>query len=72
MYGVWRVIVFHASPVGFPHCRYMNSAKAGDVLRIKSECIKTGKNLAFATVDISKKDDDKLIATGRQTKFVNF
>jgi len=50
----------------------MSSAKAGDVLRIKSECIKTGKNMAFATVDIMKKVDDKLIATGRQTKFVNF
>ena len=44
----------------------------GDVLQIKSECIKQGKTLAFATVDITRKEDNKLIAVGRQTKFVGF
>ncbi len=52
-------------------CRYLSGAKVGDVLRIKSECIKKGKTLAFATVDIMRKEDNKLVAIGRQTKYVN-
>lgn len=52
-------------------CRYLSGAKVGDVLRVKSECIKKGKTLAFATVDIMRKEDNKLVAIGRQTKYVN-
>ena len=51
--------------------RYLSSAKAGDVLEIKSECIKKGSKLAFATVDVIRKKDGKLIAVGRQTKYID-
>ncbi len=40
------------------------------MLELRSECLKYGKTLAFATVDIVKKSDGTLIATGRQTKHV--
>ena len=49
---------------------YMKGAQAGDVLEIKSQCLKQGKTLAFATVDIFNKSDGALVATGRQTKYV--
>lgn len=51
--------------------RYLNSAKAGDVLEIKSDCIKKGKKLAFATVEMTKKETGQVIAVGRQTKYVD-
>lgn len=50
--------------------RYLGAARAGDVLEIKSECIKKGKRLAFATVDMTRKSDGQVIAVGRQTKYV--
>ena len=53
-------------------CRYIGAAKLGDVLEVRSECIKQGKNLAFATVNIIRKNDGNRIAIGRQTKFVGF
>ena len=52
-------------------CSYLKGAKAGDILEIKSQCLKQGKTLAFANVDIFKKSDGSLIATGRQTKFIS-
>ena len=50
---------------------YLKGAQAGDILEIKSQCLKQGKTLAFANVDIFKKSDGSLIATGRQTKFIS-
>ena len=52
------------------NCSYLKSAKVGDVLEIKSQCLKQGKSLAFANVDIFKKGDGSLVATGRQTKYI--
>ena len=49
---------------------YLKSAKVGDELEIKSQCLKQGKTLAFAGVDIYRKSDGSLIATGRQTKYI--
>ena len=48
-------------------CRYLKGAKAGDILEIRSESLECGEPLAFATVDIFKKEDGSLIAAGRQT-----
>ena len=55
----------------FPSLRYLSAARPGDVLEIKSECVKKGKRLAFATVDVTRKSDGQLIALGRHTKFVD-
>ncbi len=52
-------------------CRYLNGAKAGDLLEIRSECLKFGKSLAFTTVDILRRTDGTLIATGRLTNHVS-
>ncbi len=51
-------------------CSYLKAAKAGDVLELRAECLKYGKSLAFTTMDILKKSDGSLVATGRQTKHV--
>ena len=51
--------------------RYLNAAKVGDVLKITSDCVKRGKKIAFATVDISRKSDGCVIAVGRQTKYID-
>ena len=57
--------------LSFMQYSYLKSAQSGDVLEIKSQCLKQGKTLAFANVDIFKKSDGSLIATGRQTKFIS-
>ncbi len=46
----------------------MRPAYLGDVITIQSKCVKTGKSLAFATVDILNQDG-KLIAQGKHTKY---
>lgn len=46
----------------------MSPAYIGDTLVISAECLKLGKTLAFATVDIHKKEDGRLVAQGTQTK----
>lgn len=56
------------SYIFFP--RYLGAAQAGDVLELKAECIKKGKKLVFATLDVTRKSDGKLIAVGRHTKYV--
>ena len=47
----------------------MNPAHIGDTLLIDAECQKLGKTLAFAAVDIHKKDGS-LVAQGRHTKYL--
>lgn len=46
----------------------MKAARLGDVLTIKSECLKAGQSLGFATVDIINQNGD-LVAQGKHTKF---
>lgn len=48
----------------------MKAARLGDTLVIDAECLKLGKTLAFAAVDIRNKSDGTLIAQGRQTKHI--
>ena len=61
----------HTVLLPFVHMhRYLKAAKAGDVVEIRSECLKYGRSLAFATVDILNKNDGSLIAVGRHTKHV--
>ncbi|KAJ3185070.1 hypothetical protein HDU87_002636 [Geranomyces variabilis] len=50
------------------HVSFLNGGKLGDKLRIHSTCHKSGRTLAFTTVEI--KSGDKTIATGSHTKFV--
>ena len=49
----------------------MRPAHEGDTILIDAECLKVGKSLAFATVDIrNKSDGGKLIAQGKHTKHI--
>ena len=47
---------------------YLSAAKIGDIVTVETECRKLGKTLAFLEADF--KVNDKLIATGKHTKFV--
>ena len=55
-----------SKPILCPN-RYLEAAKAGDHLVIDSECLKVGRILASAMVDI-KNQNGLLICQGRQTK----
>ncbi|XP_051526863.1 acyl-coenzyme A thioesterase 13-like [Myxocyprinus asiaticus] len=47
---------------------YMNAAKIGEDILITAQVLKQGRTLAFATVDLTNKENGKLIAQGRHTK----
>ena len=51
-------------------CRCMSAAKLGDILTLDAKCVKAGKTMAFATMDIVNKDTGALVAQGRQTKYL--
>ena len=46
----------------------MSAAKVGEDILIDSKTQKVGRTLAFLTVDITRKSDGKLIASGKHTK----
>ncbi|XP_039270213.1 acyl-coenzyme A thioesterase 13-like [Styela clava] len=48
---------------------FISAASPGEKIVIESEVLRTGKNLAFANVNILK-EDGKLVATGRHTKYL--
>ena len=48
----------------------MRSAKVGTEILIDAKTLKLGKSLAFLSVDIKNKHDNKLIATGKHTKHI--
>ena len=47
---------------------YMSAAKLGDIVTIETECKKKGRNLAFMEAEFKK--GDKLLVTGKHTKFI--
>ena len=47
---------------------YLNSAKSGDLVTVETECKKLGKTIAFLEAEF--KVNEKLIATGKHTKFI--
>merc|ERR1712004_954269 len=47
---------------------YISAARVGEDIVIESETLKLGRTLAFLKVDISRKSDGKLIASGSHTK----
>ncbi|NWQ79478.1 ACO13 thioesterase, partial [Columbina picui] len=49
---------------------YASAAKIGEEILITAQVLKQGRNLAFATVDLTNKASGKLIAQGRHTKFI--
>lgn len=49
---------------------YLRAPKLGETVRIDAECLKVGRTLAFAKVDIRRLSDDALVAVGKHTKFV--
>lgn len=49
---------------------FLSAATLGETITISSEVVRTGKNLAFAKVEVKNKDG-KFIATGNHTKYMN-
>jgi acyl-CoA thioesterase FadM len=50
--------------------RYMKAAAEGETVVINCSTLKTGKTLAFLSVEITKKETGELIAVGSHTKFI--
>lgn len=48
----------------------MNIAKEGENVEIEAITRKTGKKIAFLEVEVKNKDTNKIIATGRHTKYI--
>ena len=49
---------------------FLRAARPGETITIDSECVKLGRTLAFATVEIRRSSDNEVIALGRHTKHV--
>uniref|UniRef100_A0A8C3BGE0 Acyl-coenzyme A thioesterase 13 n=1 Tax=Cairina moschata TaxID=8855 RepID=A0A8C3BGE0_CAIMO len=49
---------------------YTSAAKIGEEVLITAQILKQGRNIAFATVDLTNKATGKLIAQGRHTKYI--
>uniref|UniRef100_A0A8C2T358 Acyl-coenzyme A thioesterase 13 n=2 Tax=Coturnix japonica TaxID=93934 RepID=A0A8C2T358_COTJA len=49
---------------------YASAAKVGEEVLITAQVLKQGRNLAFASVDLTNKATGKLIAQGRHTKYI--
>ncbi|NWX04515.1 ACO13 thioesterase, partial [Caloenas nicobarica] len=49
---------------------YTSAAKIGEEILITAQILKQGRNLAFASVDLTNKASGKLIAQGRHTKYI--
>ncbi|NXO00705.1 ACO13 thioesterase, partial [Rhinopomastus cyanomelas] len=49
---------------------YTSAAKIGEEVLITAQILKQGRNIAFATVDLTNKTTGKLIAQGRHTKYI--
>lgn len=52
------------------NCRFLRAAKVGEEILIDARTVKLGKTLAFLSVEIKNKTDNKMIATGNHTKFI--
>ncbi|MEO6954422.1 MAG: PaaI family thioesterase [Polyangia bacterium] len=49
---------------------YVSAAKAGEVVLIEANVLKTGRTMAFVAVDLRRERDGALVAQGRMTKFL--
>ncbi|XP_010179320.1 PREDICTED: acyl-coenzyme A thioesterase 13, partial [Mesitornis unicolor] len=49
---------------------YTSAAKIGEEVLITAQILKQGRNIAFASVDLTNKATGKLIAQGRHTKYL--
>ncbi|XP_026332560.1 acyl-coenzyme A thioesterase 13 isoform X1 [Hyposmocoma kahamanoa] len=49
---------------------YLNAAKEGDKIEVEAVTRKVGRKIAFLDVELRNKDTNKVIATGKHTKYV--
>lgn len=50
---------------------YFSAARADEVVLIKAEVLKTGKTMAYVSVDLLRERDGVRIAQGRMSKFLS-
>jgi acyl-coenzyme A thioesterase 13 len=50
---------------------YFSAARADEVVLVKAEVLKTGKTMAYVSVDLHRERDGARIAQGRMTKFLS-
>ena len=49
---------------------YFSAGKSGDAILIDASVLKTGRTMAYVSVDLRREKDGKLIAQGRMTKYL--
>ena len=49
---------------------FLSAGRAGDVILVEATVLKTGRTLAYVSVDLRRESDGTLIAQGRMTKFL--
>ncbi len=49
---------------------YFAPGRAGDVILIEATALKSGRTLAYVSVDLRRESDGTLLAQGRMTKFL--
>lgn len=49
---------------------YLSAAKSGQAVRIEAKVLKTGRTMAYVSVDLVRESDGALLAQGRMTKFL--
>ena len=49
---------------------YFNAGKSGEAILVDAEVLKSGRTMAYVSVDLRNERDGKLLAQGRMTKFM--
>ena len=47
---------------------FLSAASKGDKLRVVGRVLKYGKRMGFTEIEISRAEDDRIVAIGRHTK----
>lgn len=49
---------------------FLTAAREGDMIEVEAVTKKAGKKIAFLEVEVRNKDTNRLLATGRHTKYI--
>lgn len=52
------------------HVSYLRGAVEGDTIVVDAKAVKRGNRLAYLECELRNKNDDSIIAKGRQTHFI--
>ncbi|KYN39976.1 Acyl-coenzyme A thioesterase 13 [Trachymyrmex septentrionalis] len=52
------------------HVTFLKAAFPGEIVTVDAKTIRTGKNLGFLAVELTKNDGKDIVARGQQTKYL--